>query len=438
VDFPFPSMASASSAERSVRAVLLCAAALLAGCSSDKAPGAARDGGGPEAGGGDASSAGLPDASQTPAKGVTAAPDGSPWDTLAEWHLFTDPVKQVPQDRVIPYDVNSQLFADYAQKRRFIYVPPGAAIQYSTTDTWKLPVGTILVKTFSYLADARDPTKGERLLETRLLIHEVDGWVPRTYVWNDAQSTATLEVAGTVIPSKFIDPSGNAVSNAYVVPNGSACRECHGTLGFTDTLGGRTRQLDRDHDYGSGPENQIDHLAKLGFFAATPEPVAARQRLVDPFDKANPLQERVRSYFDGNCGHCHQPAQGGETRGATSSGLFLDYASTAPGQSDQYWGRCKQPAAAGGGTCGRAFDVSPGAPGDSILLCRLESTTSKSQMPPVGRNLVHAEGVALMKEWVAQLPGSCGPPPPPPPPLDAGAAKDAAPPPPPATDSGPG
>jgi uncharacterized repeat protein (TIGR03806 family) len=430
-------MDSVLSAERSVRAGFLCAAALLAGCSSDRAaPATTRDGGGPEAGGADASSSSLRDAS--PAKGVTAAPDGSPWNTLAEWHLFTDPVKQVPQERVVPYDVNSQLFADYAQKRRFLYVPPGATIQYAATDTWKLPVGTILVKTFSYLADARDPIKGERLLETRLLIHEADGWVPRTYVWDDAQRTATLEVAGTVLPSKFIDSSGSTVSNAYVVPSGSTCRECHGTLGVTDTLGGRTRQLDRDQDYGSGPENQIDHLAKLGFFAAAPEPVAARQRLVDPFDKASPLQERVRSYFDANCGHCHQPAQGGVKRGATSSGLFLDYPSTAPGQSDEYWGRCKQPAAAGGGTCGRPLDVVPGLPGESILLCRLESTTSKSQMPPVGRNLVHAEGVALIREWVAQLPGGCGAPPPPPPPLDAGAGKDAALPPPTVTDSGPG
>src|SRR5689334_10865323 len=54
----------------------------------------------------------------TPA-GVTPPPAGqAPWTTLAEWHLFADPVKQLPADRVIPYSVNSQLFADYATKHR--------------------------------------------------------------------------------------------------------------------------------------------------------------------------------------------------------------------------------------------------------------------------------------------------------------------------------
>lgn len=386
---------------RSSGVALLCALTLLSGCSSDSAPARSTEPRHEDAGR-TADAATRTEGGRT--NGVTAAPDGKPWSTLAEWHLFQDPVKQTPMDRVVPYDVNSELFADYAQKRRFIYVPEGAGIRYEATAHWGFPVGTILVKTFSYLADARDPSSSERLLETRLMVHEAGGWVPRTYVWDAEQTEAKLVVVGAVLQSHFIDRDGRDTTNGYVVPSGSECRQCHGKLGETDTLGGRTRQLDRDRDFGSGPENQIDHLATLGFFSGEPEPAATRERLLNPFDSAVPITERVRSYFDGNCGHCHHP---GDAPGS-ASGLWLDYASTGPGQPELQWGRCKQPTSAGRATCGRAQDVTPGQPDLSIMLCRLESTAGNVRMPPLGRNLVHTEGVALIREWMTGLPGSCG------------------------------
>ncbi len=347
--------------------------------------------------------AGAPEAGADAATGVTPAPEGAPYTTLAEWHLFKDPVKQEPMDRLLPYQVNSELFADYAYKRRFVYVPPGEHIGYEKTDKWRFPVGTILVKTFSYLTDPHDPSKGERLLETRLLVHESAGWAPHTYVWDEAQKTATLEGTGDIIPVHFVDPSGQARDSQYVVPTENECRECHGKAPLTNTLGGRTRQLDRAHDYGQGPENQIDYMTSLGLFDTTPDPTGTRERLVDPLGTA-PIDLRVRSYFDGNCGHCHQP---GNAEGSLS-GFWLDYASTDPATNpSSHWGICKQPTSAGGATCGRLLDVVPGAPDESILLCRLEATSPRVRMPPVGRTLVHEEGVAMLREWVSGLPGSC-------------------------------
>ncbi|HVU03966.1 MAG TPA: hypothetical protein VHE30_19540 [Polyangiaceae bacterium] len=334
--------------------------------------------------------------------GVTPAPEGSPYATLEEWHLFTDAKAQVPASGVIPYDVIAQLFSDYAFKRRFVYVPPGKKIGYSATDRWNLPVGTILVKTFSYLTDGKDPKNGERLLETRLLIHETDGWAPHTYVWNAAQTSAALTTGGATIDSRIVTPSGKTLQNGYLVPSEDDCRTCHGRLGYTDTLGGRTRQLDRDHDYGNGPENQIDHLAKLGLFDVTPEAPADRVHLVDPFGDA-PLSERARSYLDGNCGHCHQRGEAN----ASQSGYWVDYPSTDPvTASDLHWGVCKQPTSATGSTCGLWADVYPGRPDQSILVCRIESQQARARMPPVGRTLVHDEGVALLRDWIAGLPGA--------------------------------
>jgi hypothetical protein len=53
------------------------------------------------------------------------------------------------------------------------------------------------------------------------------------------------------------------------------------------------------------------------------------------------------------------------------------------------------------------FDIVPGSPGESILLHQMESTEADVAMPEVGRGLVHSEGVRLIGEWIASLPGSC-------------------------------
>ena len=379
MDYPFPSMASAFAAKRLLSAAFA-VALLSAGCSSsDSAP------------------------PQT-VEGVNPAPEGEPWKTLDEWQLFTDAAEQEPEERVIPYDVNSPLYADYASKYRFLYVPDGKKIGYADTAVWELPVGSILVKTFSYFADVRDPSSDERLLETRLLIHQTDGWKPHTYLWNESQTEATLKTGGTDLDVTFIDESGTERTNSYSVPSENDCRSCHGKLGQTDTLGGRTRQLDRDHDYGDGPVNQIDHLAELGLLDDAPAPGEDRQRLEDPFGDA-PVWDRARSYLDSNCAHCHQTGNAQ----AAQSGLFLDYDSTDPALGDPAGiGVCKQPASAGGATCGYSFDIVPGKPDESIYICRMESTNPKYKMPTVGRNLVHTEGVALMRDWIASMPGDCG------------------------------
>jgi hypothetical protein len=55
------------------------------------------------------------------------------------------------------------------------------------------------------------------------------------------------------------------------------------------------------------------------------------------------------------------------------------------------------------------FDLVPGDPGRSILLYRMQSTAPKVMMPQIGRDVVHEEGVALVREWIASLtPQFCG------------------------------
>jgi uncharacterized repeat protein (TIGR03806 family) len=327
---------------------------------------------------------------------VTPAPHGQPWETLEDWHLFAEARTQRPANRVVPYDVISPLYADEALKHRFMHVPDGTKIRYENARQWRFPQGSILVKTFSYPLDARDPAQGERLLETRLLILGPEGWVAETYVWDAAQTRAVRETEGTTLDVSWVDETGASRTHRYGIPSKEQCSECHGTSPVTNTLGGRTRQLDRDFDYGHGRENQIDYLAARGFLDEAPPPIAERQRLVDPFGSA-PLFDRARSYLDANCGHCH--ATGGT---ATESGLLLSWEETDPASGPR-WGICKRPIATTAEPCGLTFDIVPGAPEQSILICRITSRETDVQMPSLSSLQVDQRGVALMREWIAGL-----------------------------------
>lgn len=335
---------------------------------------------------------------------VTPAPFGEPFDDLAEWHLFADLAAQKPAKRVIPYDVIAPLFSDYTTKTRFLYVPEGKTIQYSAEGDWEFPEGSILVKTFAYADDLRDPSGPSRVMETRLLYKEPEGWVPHTYVWNEAQTAAERTVAGKFLGVDFIGLDGESMHNDYRVPNTNECKDCHHNDVDGDpivvSLGPKTRQLDRELDFGEGLENQIDHLASIGFLDIEPPPPAERERLVDPYSGEGDVSLRARSYFDANCSGCHH--LGGSA--GVQSALLLDFHATEPSQADPSdYGVCKRPTSPGGATCGNEFDVVPGDPDASILICRMSATEPEVRMPPLGSRIVHEEGLTLLREWIDSL-----------------------------------
>ena len=51
------------------------------------------------------------------------------------------------------------------------------------------------------------------------------------------------------------------------------------------------------------------------------------------------------------------------------------------------------------------YDIVPGRPDESILAYRIASTHPGVMMPELGKRLVHDEGVALVREWIAAMPG---------------------------------
>ncbi|MBX3184029.1 MAG: hypothetical protein KIT72_00780 [Polyangiaceae bacterium] len=349
-------------------------------------------------------------AEPTPSSGVTPPAHGARHPRLSDWGLFRDAPRQLPRDGVVPFEPIAPLFSDYTHKRRWLYLPPGEELGYSDEGAWELPVGSILIKTFSYPQDLRRPVSPEvdsaeeRLMETRLLHRSsAEQWTAHTYVWDEAGQQTENKLAGATLPASFIDSSGEERQVDYGVPNLNACQTCHGALDVLTPLGLTARQLVSPIDYGAGPEDQLEHLEALGWLDRAPS--AARERLVDPFAPGD-LHQRARSYFDANCASCHR-----EAGFAAGSGVWLDVASMHPESGDPTrWGVCKQPTAASGATCGLTYDIVPGHPEASILICRTASSEREVRMPPLATTVAHAEGVAMLSDWIRALPpASCTP-----------------------------
>ena len=201
----------------------------------------------------------------------------APFEKLSQYGLFSgDGAAQQPAPGVIPYDLNSALFSDYTSKYRFIKLPPGTQATYSDQDVFEFPVGTVIAKTFASPRDARDPAQGRRLIETRILKREPDGWVGLPYIWNDAQTEATLEVAGGTVDVQWIHTDGKDRTNNYIIPNANQCKGCHKQGEALTPIGPKARHLNRDFAYSSGTENQLAYWSQHGALAGASVPEALR------------------------------------------------------------------------------------------------------------------------------------------------------------------
>jgi uncharacterized repeat protein (TIGR03806 family) len=331
--------------------------------------------------------------------GCSGGGESIPYQNLSKYGLFTQSGGQLTYAAgVVPYDLNTPLFSDYALKSRAVKLPPGQAVPYNADGPLEFPEGTIVTKTFSFAADERDPTANVKLYETRLLIKQKSGWLGLPYVWNDAQTDAVLTPAGGMPTIDFIEPDGSQTEAHYLIPNQGQCKQCHDATGTLDVIGPKARELNRDFDYGNGSENQLAHWANAGILTGAPDPATAPKLPVWDDPATGTVAERARAWLEANCSHCHNP-----TGLARTTGLFLLASEMDPAK----YGVCKAPVAAGPGTGGFAHDIEPGDPDHSILVYRIESTQPGIMMPQIGRSIVHKEGVALIREWIQSLSGAC-------------------------------
>lgn len=330
---------------------------------------------------------------------------------LSEWNLFDnsgDSFTPVPAAMV--FSPINPLFTDYAQKLRTMWLPAGSFAKWQDGEI-NYPVGTILSKTFYYPVDTNDVAlqtgqlnqssidlQTHRLLETRLLVRREHGWDAFPYIWNDEQTEAFLRVAGGSAQIDLKSELGEQRFN-YFVPNENQCAGCHVTAhpdGDLQPLAATWQQLQPPiATAGStAAATQIEDMTSRGWLHDTP----AVTPTTSWTDASASLNDRATAYLKVHCGHCHNPMGAADT-----SALILDGSPTAPVNI----GVCKEPVAAGGGAGDRLHAIAPGAPEQSIFLYRMESTAPDEMMPELGRSLVHAEGVELIRQWIAEMPGSC-------------------------------
>lgn len=338
-------------------------------------------------------------------------------EKLSDFNLFadaSDPSQNINSNaRVAPYDINTELFTDYTSKYRFVVMPEGVSADYMTNETFDFPVGTVLIKTFALPTDTQQRgIEFEEKIETRLLINRASGWVAIPYVWNadysDAQRTsAPINLARTVTHN------GEKLSFDYAIPGRDQCAVCHkitkdiiDPIGKTQTagispIGPKARNMNSDYDYGGTTLNQLTYWANNNLLTNLPalETVQKTPEFdsdvgLDSSDLAL-LQDTAKAYLDTNCAHCHR-VEGK----AKSTSLFFPYWLNYEGNEVAH-GQCKTSLTST--KADTVIDLVPGDAEASLIHYRM-GITSGEKMPELGRNLVHVEGLKLIKDWINALP----------------------------------
>ena len=293
---------------------------------------------------------------------------------------------------VIPYEVNSPLWSDGADKRRGMALPPGGKIhvkrcaanpgecQGAADDgKWVLPVGTVMVK--SFLFDGK-------LVETRLFVHfDASTWVGYSYRWDEAQTDATI------VADERVDVSFNTGQRtvSWHLPSRADCMTCHTPTGGS-TLGPETAQLNRV----VGGTNQIDAFAAMGLFEAAPA-TPYKAALVLPSGTLGTVEERARSYLHANCAFCHRP----DDPNFPSMDLRHDVAfkDTAT---------CGVTPEKGNQGVPTSLIITPGDPAASVVVLRMQAPPDDAngkhgRMPKIASYVTDTDAVTTISGWIASL-----------------------------------
>ena len=257
----------------------------------------------------------------------------------------------------------------------------GCKVDYREDDVFDFPVGTQIVKTFAMPHDMTDASKGEELLETRIIEHKPAGWYGYSYVWNKEQTEATLALGGGTVDVSWKHSDGSLRTNNYIVPHANQCKSCHMATEKTFLpLGPKARNLNKEFAYHGGKENQLTHWTQnrgaRGSAESDKAPRAAK--FDDP--TTGSVEQRARVWLDVNCAHCHNPHGPART-----TGLDLQLSQDNPAKIGVF----KSPVAAGHGSGENRFDIVPGKPEESIvrLPARIDRTgRDDARTPPPPRS----------------------------------------------------
>lgn len=352
---------------------------------------------------------------------------------LSESGLFDSVPEHRMKPGVVPYSINAPFWSDGMHKERFIAVPGTETIAMTKTRGWNFPDKSVIVKSFALEREAGNPAT-RKWIETRFFTKQNGEWAGYSYRWNEAGSDADLVPAGGRDESLVVKSAQGDRAQVWHYPSRAECLGCH-SRAANFVLGLSSLQMNKDHDYDSCTENQLEALEHAGILqgydwtAEAVEQLTARaagltgqqrddyvklngqqqnqrqpprsnllavnsasiSRLVNPYDLKQDLNKRAKSWLHANCSTCHVEAGGGNSQ------MELDFATplalmkivdvkpvhTTMGIPD-------------------ARLIAPGDPERSILLKRI-SIRGLNQMPQISTNRVDEAGVAMMREWIQSL-----------------------------------
>ena len=323
-------------------------------------------------------------------RGGPPPPDRTLPLALSKTGLFNDLAELKPANFLIPYTVNTPLWSDGAIKTRWFTVPTNSVIGFSANGEWTFPAGSVFVKQFELPVDETNP-KILRRLETRILVRDTNGYVyGATYKWREDNSDADLITNGFTEDITIRTADGTRTQH-WFYPGRQDCLTCHTPMSG-GVLGLKTRQLNGDFKYPYGvTANQLRTLGHLGLFDAAfdERKIFLYSRMFSLTNASVALQLRVRSYLDANCSMCHRPG---------GVGAFFDARFDTPlKQQNLINGAVANQLGIAGAKVIVPADL------DRSLLFHRVSLTGDNQMPPLARNLVDTNAVAVMGKWIMSL-----------------------------------
>src|SRR5437588_12931773 len=303
---------------------------------------------------------------------------------LSATGAFSDVRKLTPATGVIPFTVNSPLWSDGAIKSRWIAVPNDGPpyttdeqIRFTPRGEWAFPNGTVFIKHFELTTN--ELTGEKKRLETRLLVRETSGAVYGiTYKWRSDNGDADLLPGGLDEQIAITTPSGQTRVQTWSYPSRDDCLFCHNQPA-NYVRGVKTHQLNGDFIYPSTgrTDNQLRTWAHLGMLDPTPNEasIASYLKSVSITNPVATIQHRTRSWIDSNCSQCHR--QGG----------FCPQYDTS-----FYTPLNKQNLL---NTYVKFRDLA------GSQLYQRDNTLGPLKMPPLAKNVVHEEAMAVLRQWIA-------------------------------------
>lgn len=316
-----------------------------------------------------------------------------PYAKLSDYKFFKGEIKNLePAYKVLPYDLNSSLFTDYALKKRFVWMPEGTQATYAADgEILNFPTGAVLIKNFYY--ENVLPDNSTKIIETRIMIKKSQGWIFANYIWNNEQTEAFLDMNGSNSNVTWLQDGVKTTIN-YNIPSGEDCIRCHANGSTHVPIGPKPQNLFKDFTYATGIENQLVKWKKEGYLNSFSQNTLVT---VNWEDTTKSLDLRARSYLDINCAHCHKPGGGCDV-------MPLNFSFTSVPNLEKL-GICVAPHDFLDGGENYIIEAQNGE--NSLMITLMNSRKKDKMMPLLGRTVSHGEGVDLILEWINAMDQPC-------------------------------